>query len=83
MKRIVLDSVKITTREDLFAELKEQMQAEFFYGNNLDAFYDALTTYPEVIEIEILDEELFKENLGIYADRFIRVYWEYRQELEL
>lgn len=83
MKRIVLESVKITTREDLFTELKEQMQAEAFYGNNLDAFYDVLTTYPEIVEIEIQDEELFKENLGIYGERFIRVYQEYRQELEL
>ena len=83
MKRIVLESVKITTREDLFTELKEQMQAEAFYGNNRDAFYDVLTTYPESVEIAIQHEELFKENLGIYGERFIRVYQEYRQELEL
>ncbi len=46
--RAVLDGAKILSSEQLHQELKRQLSLPEWYGNNLDALYDCLTTMEEM-----------------------------------
>lgn len=74
MKKIVIDGDKIDSRETLFAVVKEQLQAEDFIGNNLDALHDVLSEFGEPVELEVKNLGAFTESLGEYASRFLCVF---------
>lgn len=80
MKNVILDGRQIHNREELFESIWGQLQSEVFVGNNLDAFYDALTENSQNIELIFEERELLQQTLGDYFQRFLKVYREYRQE---
>ena len=75
MKRIVFDFKKIKNKKDFYNELAEKVQLPEYFGNNLDALWDIITSGeidlpPEVIFINfdnrknkffVSVEELFKD----------------------
>lgn len=81
MKKIIIDGNKIGSREELFASLKEQLPSEGFYGNNLDALADVLSELAEPVEAEIIGPGALRAALGEYADRLLRVLWDYCGDL--
>ncbi|MCM1468007.1 MAG: barstar family protein, partial [Alistipes sp.] len=44
-----------------------------YYGNNLDALYDVLSTYFTPVAITILNRERLCENIPFYGGRFLEV----------
>lgn len=52
MRKIILDGSVMTGREALHDALCAQLALPEYYGRNLDAMYDCLTTMPET-EIEL------------------------------
>lgn len=72
-KKIVIDAKQIQSRKELFACLKEQLGAQDFIGNNLDALHDVLTEQKEPVEVELRGLDELRASLGAYADRFLRV----------
>ncbi len=80
MKKAYLNGKKIRSQEDLHAELARQLQFPAYYGANLDALYDVLTSAGEDIEIEIVDERELARNLGDYYARFLEVFEDAAEE---
>lgn len=81
-EKIVLDGREMRTREKFHADVKEALGLPSYYGNNLDALYDCLTTHfaPRLIEIAFVEEML--ENLGKYGEAIVHVFQEAAQENE-
>ncbi len=46
MKKIIIDGAKIATKDELHDTLAAAFGFPEWYGRNLDALYDCLTTYP-------------------------------------
>ena len=44
MKRIVFDFKKIKNKKDFYNELAEKVQLPEYFGNNLDALWDIITS---------------------------------------
>ena len=57
MKTFTLVFTDISDRGELFSYLKESFGLPDFYGNNLDALYDVLTTVMEDTQIEFAEED--------------------------
>lgn len=73
MIAITLDGGLITDREELHKVFRERLALPDYYGNNLDALYDVLSTYSETIEITIFNEEQLCSRVPFYKERFLDV----------
>jgi ribonuclease inhibitor len=71
---IIIDGKKITNKEELYTNLKAQINSIEFFGNNLDALWDILSTIDSEIIIHIKDFDELKKNLGVYADSLMQVF---------
>lgn len=73
MKSVVLDAQSLESRETLHATLAQALELPAWYGNNLDALFDCLTTLSEETTLTIPDEATLSASLGPYGLRFLRV----------
>ena len=73
MIEIILDGAKVTDKDELHAIFREGLSLPDYYGNNLDALYDVLSTYFTPVEITIVNRELLCETIPFYAERFLQV----------
>ncbi len=73
MAYVVLNGAQIKDKAQLHKLLKETLDFPDWYGENLDALVDCLTDERTPIMIEIDGYEALKQNLGSYADAFIKV----------
>jgi ribonuclease inhibitor len=74
MKKIIIDGKEMKSRKEAHLHIKEQLQSTEYYGNNLDALWDALTSYTSPIEICLINKEELIENLGEYGSSLIQVF---------
>jgi ribonuclease inhibitor len=72
MKKIVLDARKMNTREKAHEYLAKECEFPDYYGKNLDAAYDCLSTCGETI-ITVEHAGTLEKNLGDYGKAFLQV----------
>ena len=70
MRSVYLDLAEISTPEELHQELKRALRLPTWYGGNLDALYDCLTSLSKPICLE-LDGLEGLANLGKYSTDFM------------
>ena len=73
MRCVKIEGSKIQNREQLHDELQKQLDFPDYYGRNLDALYDMLTSFAEPISFEIINEAELEEHLGHYAKMFLEL----------
>ena len=61
----VIDCAGIFTREDLHRVFAQALQFPHWYGNNLDALHDCLTSLSGTVRLE--NWEVAENNLGRYG----------------
>ena len=72
MKTIILDARKMLTKEKAHEYLAKECGFPDYYGKNLDAAYDCLSTCGEMmITVEYADA--LEKNLGDYGKAFLKV----------
>ncbi|MBQ8563176.1 MAG: barstar family protein [Firmicutes bacterium] len=76
--RIIIDGGRIGSREELFVQLRSQLQqqtgiSDILSGSNLDALHDALTSITTYTVIEIHSETQLSAMLGDYWKRVLWV----------
>lgn len=76
MEYILLDGNKMTSKKEVHKYLKETFNFPDYYGENLDALWDLLSTKNERISISLLHEEKLYENLGRYGKLIVEVFSE-------
>lgn len=67
MDTVKLNGRKMTTREETHDYIKEAFDFPEYYGNNLDALWDMLTTICEPTEVLLKNGKAICENLGEYG----------------
>lgn len=72
MKKLILDSERISDRDSLHTTLKRVLNFPDYYGRNLDALRDCLTDVSEEVMIYI-DLGEMHEKLGGYAYSVVEV----------
>lgn len=73
MRKITIDCLKISDKEELHDTLAKALNFPDWYGKNLDALYDCLTSIFEEITITIENFSVLEKNLGSYAAAFMKV----------
>ena len=69
--KIVLDALKLQTKSEAHAYLKEMFQFPEYYGSNLDALYDCLTDLGTT-QVQFINEDegdhYYKKIRRVFAD---------------
>ena len=76
MKYVILNGGAIRDRATLFNTLEKHLGTPEYFGRNLDALNDVLRgeILPAgALTVEIMRTDLLRENLGGYADAFLRL----------
>ena len=68
-----LDGNVITNREELHNTIAWQLQLPDYYGRNLDALWDMLSTRSEPLHIEVTHVAQLQQHLGDYADALLQL----------
>lgn len=76
MEIIRLDGVKMTDRKATHAYLKRELHFPEYYGNNLDALWDCLTTDFSEKMIILNDPQTVKNQLGDYGYSLVGLFKE-------
>ena len=71
--RFVLDGSSVGSREVLHRTLAAGLRLPDWYGGNLDALHDCLTSLPAPVELEIHGSDSLARALGCYTARLRRV----------
>lgn len=77
---IIIDGNLITNKQELFSNLKLQINSDEFYGNNLDALWDVLSSINEELIVEIKNLNTLKLNLGEYTDSLVQLFMDLKEE---
>ena len=72
MNVVILDGTTAPTKEALHQYLAKELAFPDWYGGNLDALFDCLTSVSEEVTLT-LDETALAETLGPYAQRVEKV----------
>ena len=73
-KKIILDGNYMKTRQKAHKYLARKLELPSYYGNNLDALWDCLSTYSQGIDIDLINEKRAIELLGDYGRDIIQVF---------
>lgn len=71
--RATINGKRITDKAGLHVLLGQKLNLPADCGKNLDAVYDVLTDPGKDRIITVKHEDLLRERLGDYADRFLRM----------
>lgn len=80
MKRIILDGRYMKNKELTHLYLKEKLETYGYYGENLDALWDILSTYSYPVEIKLINEYRLIESLGDYGKSILEVFKDAQEE---
>ena len=73
MKQVILDGTRIQTRAQLHDALQSLLELPAWYGRNLDALFDCLSTCSEQVELTMQGRLALRVYLGSYAEKLERV----------
>ena len=57
MKKVTINTVELSTMDEIHEHLAKELNFPAYYGKNLDALYDCLTDISEETEIKVIAEE--------------------------
>ena len=80
--KVVIDGLYITGKEKLHEYLQEILEFPEYYGKNLDALYDLLSTDDRELEFVIRHEEDLMVHLGEYCVWFEDTLYDVSEERE-
>ena len=73
MKQAILDGRLLTTRSQIHQALARQLEFPAWYGANLDALHDCLTSSREEIRLVLAHPELLEKNFGSWLNALRRM----------
>jgi ribonuclease inhibitor len=76
MKEIVINGARITSVEAAHSYLAHKFNFPEFYGRNLDALWDILSTTSVPTHVAIINANKLHESLGEYGQSLINVFVE-------
>ena len=74
MMKIRLDGRRMSTREIAHQYIKWKLNLPDYYGKNLDALWDLLSTYSDSMEICFFNKESLIDQLGDYGEAIVEVF---------
>ena len=83
MNTVIINSIEFSNTDELHAVLKDKLELPEYYGANLDALWDCLSTWIELpMIIEWVGYDDSKQKLGEYAEKLLKTFQEAEKEIE-
>jgi ribonuclease inhibitor len=82
MKEILLDGDKMIDKASTHTYLKQELELPDYYGENLDALWDCLSTDCSPKKISIYKPQAIIEHLGDYGESIINLFEQVAEENE-
>lgn len=76
MNDVILDGIKMTSVDTAHEYLAAKLGLPDYYGRNLDALWDILSTVSEPIHIVLVNEDELICNLGGYGELLLKALYE-------
>lgn len=80
MNRILLDGRRMANPSLAHSYIKEEMNLSEYYGENLDALWDELTSISQPVRIVIINSSRLQTNLGSYGKKLLETFKEAGRE---
>lgn len=74
MEKVKLNGNKMKSKEEAHLYIKKKLKHPEYYGNNLDALWDTLSSINFPIKIKLKNKDKLIENLGKYGESLIQVF---------
>ena len=71
MRRVILNGKRMISKEKTHAYLKRKLDLPDYYGKNLDALWDVLTTIHEPLVIHVIHGDVMLVKMGDYGRRLL------------
>ncbi|MBQ5368892.1 MAG: barstar family protein [Peptococcaceae bacterium] len=68
-----LDGAVLKSKEELHSTISWQLALPDYYGRNLDALWDVLSTWSAPLRIEVTHTDLLKLHLADYVDALLEL----------
>ena len=79
MKLILLDGENINTKKEAHEYISKALNFPDYYGKNLDALWDMLSTYDEPIHIVFKNAQTLRINLEEYGNKILKIFLEAKE----
>lgn len=76
---VKLNGARMRSNKGTHAYLARKLRFPSYYGNNLDALYDELSTVSEPLTIKIRNTKILCENLGEYGQAILNTFEDARR----
>lgn len=80
MNKVILDGKQMKNKKLVYLYIKFQLEIGEFFGSNLDALWDVLSTYSQPLIITLINKDKLIENLGDYGESIIQVFEDVEEE---
>lgn len=80
MKIVNLDGRRMIDKDVSHKYLKRKFRLPDYYGENLDALWDVLSTISEPVKIKVVNSDNLYENLGSYGEAILDVFKDAAEE---
>lgn len=80
MIELILDGSNMKNKEAVHGYIKYKLNTKEYYGSNLDALWDILSTYSQPVKISLTNKDRLIENLGNYGKSIIEVFQDAEKE---
>ena len=75
-----LNGEVLTNRQQLHAAIAQQLHLPDYYGENLDALWDVLSSWNEPLQIVIENSSCMISSLGSYGEAILQLLQEAQEE---